>query len=544
MTPRRAPLALRPALLAGRRIPRAVRRAPLGAALLGALIPAAAALSSCGATTTATSATGSSSGSHVLTIPYLADMSVPDPDIFYDIEGNSVILSAYEGLVTYAPNSDRIIPALATSWSESPDRLTYTFHLRPNVHFHDGSPFTSHSVVASFERRLNVNQAPAYMVKPIASMSTPNPLTLVVKLKEPVYPFLDYMASSWGPKMIGPEAIVTHAGKDFGQTWLQTHDDGTGPYELSEFARGRQYVLKSFPGYWGAKPYFEKVLIKITPDIATQQLELENGGVDAIMHSFPAADLASLPSSLKVLKYPSYLRLLLYVNTKKPPFNDPAVRATLRAAIDPAKLVAEAYSGTGTPSTGPFPKELLSNQPTLPYAPNPAVAAEGAHKASTKSIVLAYTADESGVQRRVGEILQATLEAAGWKVSVKEVQLPQVYAYINNLSAAPDLLLQTNTPDAANADTWSRILFFKEGGLNFLGFNDPQVNALLERSRSAPPAQAEKIEREVGQQVVNQNEIFFLGDIDNVFVLNKSLEGVEQVPAYPWTVNYASLRRG
>jgi ABC-type transport system substrate-binding protein len=103
--------------------------------------------------------------------------------------------------------------------------------------------------------------------------------------------------------------------------------------------------------------------------------------------------------------------------------------------------------------------------------------------------------------------------------------------------------LQTNTPDAANADTWSRILFFKEGGLNFLGYDNPHVDALLEKSRSAAPAESEKIEREVGQEVVNDNGIFFLGDIDNVFVLNKDLEGVEQIPAYPWTVNYASLRR-
>jgi peptide/nickel transport system substrate-binding protein len=497
-------------------------------------------LAGCGSSSTTTS---SSTAGNVLRIPYLADMSVPDPDIFYDIEGNSVILSNYEGLVTYAPNSDRIVPALATSWSESPDRLTYTFHLRANVHFHDGSPFTSKSVVASFKRRLAVNQAPAYMVKPIASMTTPDPLTLVLKLKEPVDPFLHYLASSWGPKMIGPEALVNHAGSDSSQTWLQTHADGTGPYELTEFARGRQYVLTRFENYWGSKPYFQKVLLKILPDISNQQLQLESGSLDAIMHSFPAANLASLPSSVKVLKYPSYLRLLLYVNTNKPPFNDPAVRATLRGAIDQAKLVAEAYSGTGTPSTGPYPKELLSNQPTLPYAPNPTAAAEGVKKASTKSIVLAFTADESGVQRRVGEILQATLEAAGWHVSVKEVQLPQVYAYINNLSAAPDLLLQTNTPDAAAADTWSRILFFKEGGLNFLGFNNAKVNSLLEKSRSAPPAEAEQMEREVGQEVVNQNEIFFLGDIDNVFVLNKSLTGAEQIPAYPWTVSYASLRR-
>jgi len=520
-----------------------VRRALL--ALLAVAIVVA--IAGCGSSTSTSSnaaSTSPSAASDILRIPYLADMSVPDPDIFYDIEGNSVILSAYEGLVTYAPNSNKIVPDLATSWTESPDRLTYTFHLRPNVHFHDGTLFTAQSVIASFKRRLNVGQAPAYMVKPIASMTTPDPLTLVVKLKEPVDPFLDYLASSWGPKMIGPEAIVTHAGKDFGQTWLQTHDDGTGPYQLTEFARGRQYVLTRFENWWGAKPFFKEVLIKITPDIDTQQLELENGSVDAIMHSFPAANLGSLPASVKVLKYPSYLRLLLYVNTNKPPFNNPAVRATLRAAINPEQLVHEAYSGTGTPSQGPYPAELLSNQPSLPYAANPAVAAEGPKKASTQNIVLGFTADESGIQRRVGEILQATLEAAGWHVSVKEVQLPQVYNYINDLRTAPDLLLQTNTPDAANANTWSRILFFKEGGLNFLGYNNEHVNKLIEKARtSASGAEADQIEREVGKEVVNDNGIFFLGDIDNVFVLNKDLEGVEQIPAYPWTVNYASLRR-
>jgi peptide/nickel transport system substrate-binding protein len=498
-------------------------------------------IAACGSSSTTTSTGGTAS--NVLRIPYLGDMSVPDPDIFYDIEGNSVILSTYEGLVKYAPNSSTIVGDLASSWTVSPDRLTYTFHLVPGVHFHDGSPLTSQAVVASFKRRLDVNQAPAYMLKPIATMSTPDPLTLVVKLKHPVNPFIHYLASSWGPKIIGPEAIVTHAGTDHGQTWLQTHDDGTGPFQLTAFERGRQYVLTSWPGYWGAKPFFHQVLIKITPNISAQQLELTSGSVDGIMHSFPAANLSSLPSSVNVLKYPSYLRLLLYVNTNKPPFNDPAVRATLRAAIDPAKLVAEAYSGTGTASVGPYPKELLANQPTLPYAPNPTVAAGGAKKASTKSITLAYTADESGVQRRVGEILQAALEAAGWKVTVKEVQLPQVYAYINNLSSAPDLLLQTNTPDAAHPDTWARIVFFSSGGLNFLGFKDARVDSLLEKAVSAPPAEATKLYQEVGQEVINQNEIFFLGDINNVFVLNKHLTGVEQIPAYPWTVSYASLKR-
>jgi peptide/nickel transport system substrate-binding protein len=217
-------------------------------------------LAGCGSSSTSGTGSGSatasasSSSSDILRIPYLGDMSVPDPDIFYDIEGNSVILSAYEGLLTYAPGSSKIVPALATSWTISPDRLTYTFHLRAGVHFHDGTPLTSQAVKRSFERRLAVNQAPSYMLKPVASMQTPDPLTIVLRLKHPVNPFLDYMASSWGPKIIGPEALVTHAAGDHAEKWLQTHDDGTGPFELSAFERGRQYVLTRFAGYWGASP--------------------------------------------------------------------------------------------------------------------------------------------------------------------------------------------------------------------------------------------------------------------------------------------------
>jgi peptide/nickel transport system substrate-binding protein len=505
-------------------------------------------LAGCGAastsSTSSTTASGASASTNdILRIPYLADMSVPDPDIFYDIEGNSVILSSYEGLLTYAPASTKLIGALATSWTVSPDRLTYTFHIRAGVHFHDGSALTSEAVKRSFERRLAVGQAPAYMLKPVASMSTPTPLTLVVKLKHPVNPFLDYLASSWGPKIIGPEAIVKHAGGDEGQKWLQTHDDGTGPFRLTAFERGRQYVLTRSSDYWGAKPFFKEVLIKITPDIGTQQLELKNGGVDAILHSFPASELSSLPSSVRVEEDKSFLRLLLYVNTQKPPFNDPAVRAALRATINIPQLVSEAYSGTATASTGAYPEGLLPSQPALNYTADATKAAAGVKGASTKNITLGYTADESGVQRRVGELLQADLEAAGWKVTVKEVQLPQVYGYINDLKAAPDLLLQTNTPDAANPDTWARIVFYSTGGLNFLGFHDATVDKHLDEAVSAEAAKATSLYQQVGQEVIDANEIFFLGDVKNVFVLNKSLSGVEQIPAYPWTISYGALKR-
>src|SRR5258708_21581169 len=209
------------------------------------------ALAGCGSASTNSASTsgGGSNTSDILRAPYLASMSVPDPDIFYDLEGNSVLLSSYEGLLTYAPSSTKLIGALATSWTVSPDRLTYTFKIRSGVNFHDGSTLTSAAIKKSFERRLPVNQAPSYMLKPAAPRATPDPLTLVIKLKHPVDPFLSHLASSWGPTIIGPEAIVRHAGSDHGEKWLQTHDDGTGPYQLTPFERARPYTLTPFTGY-------------------------------------------------------------------------------------------------------------------------------------------------------------------------------------------------------------------------------------------------------------------------------------------------------
>jgi len=507
------------------------------------VLVAAITLVGCGSTQKKGAATGSND---VLRIPYLADMSVPDPDVFYDIEGNSVILNQYEGLLRYAPGSTRIVGSLADSWTVSPDRLTYTFKLHPGVKFHDGSALTSSAVKASFQRRLDVDQAPAYMLKPVKSMATPDPLTFVVTLKSPVNPFEAYMASSWGPKVIGPDAITTHAGKDFGQTYLRTHGDGTGPYELTGFKRGTQYTLTRNDAYWGppaTKPHFKTVLIKITPDIGTQRLELAKGDLDAVLKSFPASELSSLPPSLVVQKKPSNLRLLLYVNPNKKPFDDPAVRAGLRATIDVDELVNNAYAGTATKSVGAYPEALLPGQPQLPYAVDDAKAKAAASKASTKKITLAYTADESGVQGRVGQLIQARLKTAGYDVTLREVQLPDTYGYVKHLKTAPDLMLQTNTPDAAHPDTWARIVFYSTGGLNFFGYDDRTVDADLDKALDAPAAEATKLYQEVGQKVIDSNSMFFLGDVKDVFVLNKNLAGVESVPEYPWTVSYAPLKR-
>jgi peptide/nickel transport system substrate-binding protein len=519
--------------------PSTLARAAATAALALAV---SVALAACGSSSGGSSTTAAAGSATTLRVPYLADMSVPDPDIFYDIEGNSVILSAYQGLLTYAPNSTRIVGQLAKTFAVSPDGLTYTFTLQQGVKFHDGTPFTSASVAASFHRRqaLGATSAPGYMLATVKQVLTPSPYTVIVKLKSRTAPFLHYMASSWGPKMIGPLALQTNKGSDLSQTYLQTHDDGTGPYVLSSFQRGQQYTLTAFPGYWGPAPSFKTVLIKIIPDIGTQQLELKNGDLDMISHSFPASQLASLSANETAREYPSFLRALLYVNTDKAPFNDPAARAALAKTIDVKQIVSEAYAGTATVPTGPYPPGVLSAQPPLDYGQT----APTAPKGKGGPIVLAYTADESGIQRRVSEILQSELTGVGYDVTLKEVQLPETYNFVKSLKTAPDLLLQTNTPDAPHPDPWARIVWGSAGGLNFFAYKNPTIDAELNTALSATPTAADALYRKVGQQLVASHELFFIADAKDTIITSKTLIGGDYVPAYPWRLDYATLKRG
>ncbi|HWC36262.1 MAG TPA: ABC transporter substrate-binding protein [Mycobacteriales bacterium] len=478
-------------------------------------------------------------GSGTLHLAFLADMSTPDPDVFYDIEGNTVILSTYEGLVQYKPGSTEIEPDLAESYQVSKDGLTYTFHLRQGVTFHDGTPFDAAAVKASFERRLAVNSAPAYMLTPIKKMSTPNKYTFVVTLKQVVTPFLDYLASSWGPKMLSPTAMKAHAGKDHDQTYLNTHDIGTGPYTLSAFVRGDHYTLTRYNGYWGPKPAYQTIDIAITPDMNSQILALKAGDQDAILHSFPTAELSGVQSDpdLTVDNFDSYLTALLYMNVSKAPLSNLALRKEIAEAIDVPDLVKEVYGGYGTVSASMYPKGILP--PGMAPVSYPA---KSVHVTGVPKLTFGYTADDSGLQQRLAELIQQKLSAAGFSVSVREVQNAQTYGYPTDVKHAPDLLLETNTPDAAHPDTWARIVWGTGGGLNFFNYSNPKVDALLNKGRATTNKSASDADyARAGELMAAQYPILFLASSQNVMVWRKTVTGVTFRPEEPWTVPMASL---
>jgi len=480
-----------------------------------------------------------------LHLAFAADMQVPDPDIFYELEGNAVVTSVYEGLVRYKPNSIQVEPALATSWTVSPDGLTYTFHLRPGVKFHDGTTMDSTAVMGSFERRTAVNSSPAYMLAAVNHYETPDPLTFVVVLNQPVSAFFDYLAAPYGPKVQSPAVLAAHAGTDNAQSWLTTHDDGTGPFTISSFLPGQEYTLSRFDSYWGGKPYIQTIDIKIIPDITTQRLELEGGQLNMILHGLSTQDVAALSgnSKLEIHQFPANLKTLLFVNSNKGIFTSLALRTALRSAINKSAIVTSVYGSRATVSnqiypTGELPTSLAADTPKY----NPSLLAKAVAKLSNKSILLEYDTQDA-TNQRVADFVQTELQNDGLKVTERGIPISQVFDLPNHPDQAPDLLIDSTNPDASHPDTWVRIYMNTAGSLNYLQCSVPAADAAMDRGlHSLSPSAIQAAYGQAGSLIAQSGCFDTIADVKETVVAQKGYSDyIHQLPTL-FTIRFGDLK--
>jgi peptide/nickel transport system substrate-binding protein len=511
------------------------------------VVATAMVVAACGSSSKSDGSSGATSTGDVVNLAFNADMQVPDPDIFYEIEGNAVTTSVYEGLVRYKPDSAEIEPALAESFDASADGLTYTFKIRTGVTFHDGTALDSAAAKGSFERRTSVNSAPAYMLADVASYETPDASTFVVKLKQPVSAFLDYLAAPYGPKMVSPKVLSEQAGSDFAQTYLKTHDAGTGPFQMTEFVPGDHYTLTRYDGYWGTKAAVSKIAISIIPDISTQRLKLESGDLSMIIHGLSKSDIDSLSANTKfqVQRFPSFFKAVIYVNENKGVFKDQAMRTALQSVIDKKAITDQVYGDNGTVSTQFYPVGELPDGQAADKAPlDPTKMAALAASLSDKKVDLAYSSDDPRNQRGA-ELLQTQLSAAGLDVTTRGIPIAQVFDLPNHPDEAPDLLYATVNPDAAHPDTWARIFMNTAGALNWLQCSVPEADAAMDAGLVATDkAEITADYAKAGDLLVAAGCLVSIADVKEVIVAKAGYSNfVHQMPTL-FTIRFGDLKVG
>ena len=510
-------------------------------------------LAACGSS--GSSATSSSvPTSHTLQLSFLQDPGQPpDPDVYYAGEGLLLTRNLYEGLVKYQSGtaSRVIVPSLATSWTVSNNGATYTFQLRQGVLFHDGTPFTSAAVAPSFARRTAVNGGPAYMVAGVTSVQTPSPYTVVINLNAPNTAFLDYLASSYGPVMESPTALAAHAGTDNDQTYLQTHDIGTGPYTLTQAKVGVSYQMKAFPQYWGNKPYYTTVNIPVIDNLSTQEIEFNSGQLAGILHDLTAPAVAQYRADKNVSFYslPVIEEEGVYVNENTGFLTSQTDRQALLKAIDAKAIVAGVFPGRATVPTQATPSGLLpagyGNQ-NISYDPSALDAVVKKLPADQKSLTVGY---DSGApdDQLVAEQIAAELQALGLTTKVVAYQTSAIYGWVGNAQSAatqaPNILVYYVWPDAYNAYTWNHITYDSTGGLQYLTCSVPGIDA--QDTKAVTTGSNADYDTAV-QMAVKEGCWLNVANRNDAMVFQPWMRGVNQahVVAMPWALLLNQLYPG
>jgi peptide/nickel transport system substrate-binding protein len=255
----------------------------------------------------------------------------------------TIFFSIYDTLVAKAPDNT-FQPWLADSWQVAPDGKTYTFKLRKDVKFHDGTPFNAQAVKYTLDRLHDPNaktriSGAAYDI--YESTETPDDFTASIHLSRPWAPMLDGLSYLY--RIVSPTA-----GQKWGQD-LGLHPSGTGPFMFQEWVPNSRVSLVRNPDYnWGpamfshpGQAYLDGVTFQQIPEAGTRVAALEHNEAQVI-EALPSADLERIKADnrYKVLVGPVQGRPYGFsINVRKPPTNDLAVRQAMEYGLNQEALV-------------------------------------------------------------------------------------------------------------------------------------------------------------------------------------------------------------
>lgn len=277
--------------------------------------------------------------------------STLDPTTATDERGAVVLINIFEGLVRFEPGGTGVEPCLARDWEVSTDARTWTFYLRDNVTFTDGTPLDAEAVKAGVSSQLNSETAGPYasfIYGLVTRVETPHHNTVVFHLQHPYAPFIRNLAML--------PAAVTRPTPDKGLLL------GTGPF-VPTVVEPDRIILKANSGYWDGPPRLKEVIFTMIPDPGERWRALAQGRADVAENS--GAALPAGHKGLSVTQTPGLDLGYLAFYTHKKPFDNPTMRRAVSLAIDRQAIVNYLFPERGIPAAGPLPPGTLGYHPDL-----------------------------------------------------------------------------------------------------------------------------------------------------------------------------------
>jgi ABC-type transport system substrate-binding protein len=383
-------------------------------------------------------------------ITYKDDVATLDPAIGYDWQNWSMIKSIFDGLMDYVPGTTELRPGLAESYAISDDGMTFTFHLRPGVKFHNGREMTAEDVKYSLDRVTSpATQSPGagffgsikgYDAMADGSASTlegvevVDPLTVKITLSRPDATFLHVMALNFAS--VVPAEAVEAAGGDFGKKPV-----GTGAFSLAEWTLGQRLVFRKNPDYWRAGlPYLDSITFEVGQEPIVALLRLQQGEVDVPGDGIPPAKftevMADPDQAARVVEGGQLHTGYITLNVTTPPFDNVKVRQAVNMAINKDRIT-QIINGRAVPATQPLPPSMpgyTEGYAGYPFDPEGAKAllAEAGLPDGFETELFVMNTDPNP---RIAQAIQQDLAGIGIKAAIQSLAQANVIEAGGNGSA-------------------------------------------------------------------------------------------------------------
>ncbi|GAA3933596.1 ABC transporter substrate-binding protein [Streptomyces gulbargensis] len=381
--------------------------------------------------------------------------------------------STAETLVRLDPDGNAV-PALATAWQRT--GRTWTFTLREGVTFHDGTPLTAEAVVRSLTTAARAAPKPRILdgVELTTRATGPGTVTITTAADDPLVP----------QRLSSPQLSILAAKAYRGRT-VNPVGAGTGPFVLVRADGTASATLDRYDRYWGGRPKAPGIDVRYVPDGTARAAALRSGEAD-IVEAVPVSQARLLDPDL-ITEVPMPRTNTLYLNTRRGPFKDPALRAAARRAVDARALVTGVYEGRADLAHGllgpalPWAAELRSpvRRPDAPAAPR------------GTTVTLGTFTDRAELPE-TAQLLQQQLRKAGFTVEldIREYAHIEADALAGKFDAF--VLSRATVLDSGDPAAYLYSDFASDGSFNISQLAAPAVDRALTTAAGTPAGDARR----------------------------------------------------
>lgn len=461
-----------------------------------------------------------------LVVGISADPSTLDPMIQSGQATRLIKMNLYRGLLAYQPDG-KIGYEIAESYQVSEDNKTYTFKIKPNAKFHDGSDITAEDVKFSMERILDEKVGATFrsdFKNVLDKCEVVDNKTVKIILKKPSAPFIDLLTL--------PESAIVS------KKWCESHNNdlnanpmGSGPYKFGSWDKGREIIVNAFSDFYKkGKPESKGIRFVIIADATTRANALKTNEVDLIDYVASKDVIAFEKEKGIKVDISEAPFMCLQINSKEGPLANPKVRQAIAYAMDREGVINTAFMGRGTPIYG-FPTRVGQNNYDGKYdnyfktdlEKAKQLLAEAGYPNGFKTKVLSSSTYDFHKQTAV--VVQDSLKKIGIEA---ELELPDWSTRIERSNRGDYQILVSGTAGNIVDMDWCTNYFASgEPRMNSAAwFADAEVDKLLEEGRTTlDTAKREEIYDKLRKRILDLSPFVFINYREQCFARNENVEG-------------------